>query len=70
MSQEKTHPDLLIWPEHPARERIPDHAQAPATGGNRNRNVFEVLMVAERVCSLEQITNALFEVGGKYRRNM
>ncbi|HSH88914.1 MAG TPA: fused isobutyryl-CoA mutase/GTPase IcmF [Ramlibacter sp.] len=35
-----------------------------------NRNVFEVLMQAVRVCSLGQITNALFEVGGQYRRNM
>ncbi|AYQ27266.1 MULTISPECIES: fused isobutyryl-CoA mutase/GTPase IcmF [unclassified Polaromonas] len=35
-----------------------------------NLNVFEVLMEAVRVCSLGQITNALFEVGGQYRRNM
>lgn len=35
-----------------------------------NRNVFEVLMDAVRVCSLGQITSALFEVGGQYRRNM
>jgi methylmalonyl-CoA mutase len=33
-------------------------------------NVFDVLMDAVRVCSLGQITNALFEVGGQYRRNM
>ena len=36
----------------------------------RNENVFAVLMDAVRVCSLGQITNALFEVGGQYRRNM
>jgi methylmalonyl-CoA mutase len=35
-----------------------------------NKNVFEVLMDAVRVCSLGQITNCLFEVGGQYRRNM
>ncbi len=35
-----------------------------------NGNVFEVLMQAVRVCSLGQITSALFEVGGQYRRNM
>ncbi|RYX96101.1 MAG: methylmalonyl-CoA mutase [Comamonadaceae bacterium] len=35
-----------------------------------NNNVFEVLMDAVRVCSLGQVTNALFEVGGQYRRNM
>jgi len=35
-----------------------------------NGNVFEVLMEAVRVCSLGQLTSALFEVGGQYRRNM
>ncbi|CAG2147807.1 fused isobutyryl-CoA mutase/GTPase IcmF [Cupriavidus numazuensis] len=35
-----------------------------------NENVFAVLMDAVRVCSLGQITHALFEVGGQYRRNM
>ena len=33
-------------------------------------NVFDVLMDAVRVCSLGQITHALFEVGGQYRRSM
>jgi isobutyryl-CoA mutase len=33
-------------------------------------NVFEELMNTVRVCSLGQITNALFEVGGQYRRSM
>ncbi len=32
--------------------------------------LFEVLMDAVRVCSLGQITHALFEVGGQYRRSM
>jgi len=35
-----------------------------------NENVFSVLMDAVRVCSLGQITHALFEVGGQYRRSM
>ena len=35
-----------------------------------NRNVFAQLMDAVRVCSLGQVTNALFETGGQYRRNM
>ena len=35
-----------------------------------NQNVFDVLMDAVRCCSLGQITNALFEVGGQYRRSM
>ena len=35
-----------------------------------NDNVFEVLTNAVRVYSLGQITNALFEAGSQYRRNM
>lgn len=35
-----------------------------------NQNIFDVLMETCKVCSLGQITNALFDVGGKYRRNM
>lgn len=34
------------------------------------QNLFGVMMDAVKYCSLGQITNALFEVGGKYRRNM
>lgn len=36
----------------------------------KNENLFEVLMDATKVCSLGQITSAMFEVGGQYRRNM
>ena len=35
-----------------------------------NENIFEALMEVCKVCSLGQITNALFDVGGQYRRNM
>ncbi|HOA92980.1 MAG TPA: methylmalonyl-CoA mutase family protein, partial [Quisquiliibacterium sp.] len=51
-------------------------AQAPAVLQRlrqtviENGNVFAVLMDAVRVCSLGQITTALFEVGGQYRRSM
>ena len=38
----------------------------PSTGDN----VFAVLMDAARVCSLQQVTEAFFEVGGQYRRNV
>jgi isobutyryl-CoA mutase len=41
--------------------------QDVATGDG---NVFDELMRAARVCSLGQLTNAFFEVGGQYRRNM
>lgn len=35
-----------------------------------NGNVFEALMEATKVCSLGQLSRALYEVGGQYRRNM
>jgi methylmalonyl-CoA mutase len=35
-----------------------------------NENVFAELMQAARVCSLGQITETFFEVGGQYRRNV
>ncbi len=35
-----------------------------------NKNIFEELMIASKTCSLGEITNCLFEVGGQYRRNM
>ena len=36
----------------------------------QNDNLFEKLMEATKVCSLGQLTEALFKVGGQYRRNM
>ncbi len=46
-----------------AVERIQDAAV-------QNQNIFNELMEASKACSLGQITKALFEVGGQYRRNM
>ena len=48
------------------RRRSPGCKEAAITGDN----VFAVLMDAARVCSLGQITEAFFEVGGQYRRNV
>jgi methylmalonyl-CoA mutase len=36
----------------------------------RNENMFDAIMEVTKYCSLGQITSALFEVGGQYRRNM
>jgi len=36
----------------------------------QNKNIFNVLMEVSKVCSLGEITETLFEVGGQYRRNM
>ncbi|MGA1791993.1 MAG: methylmalonyl-CoA mutase family protein, partial [bacterium] len=44
-----------------------EHLQKVALAGE---NIFAELMNTVRVCSLGQITQALFEVGGQYRRNM
>jgi methylmalonyl-CoA mutase len=40
--------------------------EAARSGGN----AFAALMDAARVCSLQQVTEAFFEVGGQYRRNV
>ncbi|HEY8513541.1 MAG TPA: methylmalonyl-CoA mutase family protein [Cyclobacteriaceae bacterium] len=55
---------------HFHEERSPALLQDIRNAAIRNQNVFEVLMEATKRCSLGQITNALFEVGGQYRRNM
>lgn len=40
------------------------------TAAIKNENLFEELMETVKYCSLGQITHALYEVGGQYRRNM
>jgi isobutyryl-CoA mutase len=40
------------------------------TAAIHNKNIFESIMEATKYCSLGQITESLFEVGGQYRRNM
>jgi isobutyryl-CoA mutase len=56
------------------QQRHPEEAHAAMTAlqkaARAGDNVFAVLMDAARVCSLQQITEAFFEVGGQYRRNV
>ena len=52
--------------EHRAVQAIRDLQKTAREGGN----LFETLMKTVNVCSLGQITEALFEVGGQYRRSM
>lgn len=52
------------------KERAKEQLKALQTAALRNENTFEALMEASKVCSLGQITHAMFEVGGQYRRNM
>jgi methylmalonyl-CoA mutase len=49
------------------RPAMLERLQAAALAGD---NLFDVLMDAVRVCTLGEITHALFEVGGRYRRNV
>jgi len=46
------------------------HLNALKKAAVANENVFEKLMEAVKYCSLGQITQALYQVGGQYRRNM
>jgi methylmalonyl-CoA mutase len=58
--------DLHVAREKEAAEWL-DKVQLAAV---QNQNIFEQLMEASKYCSLGQITDALFQVGGQYRRNM
>jgi methylmalonyl-CoA mutase len=51
-------------------EKTPSFLRELQTTAIQNKNIFDALMEATKYCSLGQITNALFEVGGQYRRNM
>jgi isobutyryl-CoA mutase len=59
---------------HAFHERNAGHAEELLERLRRavivNGNTFEVLMDAVRGCSLGQITHTLYDVGGRYRRNM
>ena len=60
-------PSATATPTRSSSYRADEESQ---TAVIQNQNVFEVLMDAVHVCSLGQISHALFEVGGKYRRSM
>jgi methylmalonyl-CoA mutase len=51
-------------------EATPQALDALRQTAIQNGNIFEALMEAAKVCSLGQMTNALYDVGGQYRRNM
>ncbi|WP_264523314.1 methylmalonyl-CoA mutase family protein [Flavobacterium sp. N502536] len=50
--------------------KVNEHLRQLQEAAIKNENLFDHLMEATKVCSLGQITSALFEVGGQYRRNM
>ena len=52
------------------RHHAPAALQRLRDAARGDGNVFDALMQAVRTCSLGQITDAFFEVGGQYRRGM
>ena len=66
--------EYAIESVHAFQERNAD--QAPAALKDLQRvaiehgNLFESLMEISKICSLGEISGALYEVGGRYRRNM
>ena len=62
--------DMLTNLHQTSAEKVAEHIEILQEAAISNQNIFEKLMDATKVCSLGQITNALFEVGGQYRRNM
>ncbi|MCE3229109.1 MAG: methylmalonyl-CoA mutase [Bacteroidetes bacterium] len=57
-----------LWDTH--KDKGPEALKNLQHAAIQNKNMFEGLMEAVKYCSLGQITKALFEVGGQYRRNM
>lgn len=69
--EEKQYQITTLHNLHKAKEHVAEEAlEEIRKAAINNENLFEVLMEATKVCSLGQITNAMFEVGGQYRRNM
>jgi isobutyryl-CoA mutase len=62
--------DMLNKIHSSSAAKVAEQIEILQTAAIKNENLFELLMEATKVCSLGQITNALFEVGGQYRRNM
>jgi len=69
--EEKRYQITMLYNLHKTnREAVDLNLKKLQEAAIQNENIFEHLMEATKVCSLGQITTALFEVGGQYRRNM
>ncbi|WP_432851793.1 fused isobutyryl-CoA mutase/GTPase IcmF [Amycolatopsis sp. CA-161197] len=68
--EKKSQLDRLADFQHRHAEDAQQALKALREAATRGGNLFGVLMDAARVCSLGQITDAFFEVGGQYRRNV
>ena len=62
--------DMLIELHNGNVDKVAEELNKVQKAAIQNENIFEYLMEASKYCSLGQITDALFEVGGQYRRNM
>ena len=67
--KEKQISNVIAFQEHHSSEaqQILNHLKQVAVSDG---NIFDALMEAAKVCSLGQMSNALYQVGGQYRRNM
>ncbi|MFE3029600.1 methylmalonyl-CoA mutase family protein, partial [Nocardia tengchongensis] len=52
------------------RDEAPEALARLAAAAASDDNAFEALMDAARVCTLQQVTDTFFTVGGQYRRNV
>ncbi|UOX84873.1 methylmalonyl-CoA mutase family protein [Amycolatopsis sp. FBCC-B4732] len=68
--EKKSQLERLADFQHRHHEEAQQALKALREAATRGGNLFGVLMDAARVCSLGQITEAFFEVGGQYRRNV
>ncbi len=69
--EEKTYQINMLESLHKSNEEeVKKLLKRLQTAAINHENIFELMMDACKVCSLGQIVNSLFEVGGQYRRNM
>ncbi len=69
--EEKQYQITMLQQLHQSnQENVKLHLTDLQDAAIKNQNLFEHLMEATKVCSLGQITESLFKVGGQYRRNM
>ncbi len=70
-SEEKEYQIQMLEQLHQmSPEKMTESLQQIRHAAIQNENLFEVLMRATKYCSLGQLTQSMFEVGGQYRRNM
>ena len=66
----KSQVEQVNWRNKAFKKEITSSLKSLKLVAKEDRNIFEELMEASKWCTLGTITNALFDVGGEYRRNM